>query len=187
MCWFVDPIASHAALLTQGGQSPAPSSSHSSRLRWRAQSRHAVQNGNSAETPADILADLKSLTATDLKKFGQAFDLELAGAKPEILQVVQQWLESSGSIKPPGAKERANLEAQRFAGDLPERMRSFDDHLAGEVISRAELAAKELSKEGFEAFGKLLGISLNGSKPSMLKQLKNFVSRLAVNHVQTQF
>ena len=41
--------------------------------------------------------------------------------------------------------------------------------------------------EGFRAFAKELGVTVTGTKPAMKKQLKDFVSGLAVTHVQTQF
>jgi hypothetical protein len=40
---------------------------------------------------------------------------------------------------------------------------------------------------GFEAFARLLGITVSGSKASMLKQVKDFVNRAAVIQDRTRF
>ena len=117
---------------------------------------------------------------------GAALDLELiAKTKSKNVADLRQWLESGGTVKPLGAA--AIAEANReFAGELPDLMKQVDASVASQVIERAEAAAK-LKKDVFAAFAKLLGLTVSGSKPQMMKQLKDFVNRLAVSHGQTRF
>jgi hypothetical protein len=147
----------------------------------------AFTDGSATETADKFLKDLNSLKTTEFKAFGEALNLELSGTKKEMVEAVQKWVESGGRVAPMTAKERAKREAERFAGDLPGRMTRIDQAAADEIIRKAEEASRELSKDAFAAFGELLGIPVSGTKPSMLRQIKDFVNRAAVSHAQTQF
>jgi hypothetical protein len=107
--------------------------------------------------------------------------------KPQNLDHLKQWIESRGQVVPAGPKQMALEQAREFAGNLPDRMQHVDSSVAQEVIQRAEAAARELSKAAFEAFAQLLRIPVHGTKTQMLKQVKDFVTRLAVIQRQTQF
>ncbi len=66
-------------------------------------------------------------------------------------------------------------------------MQSVTPENADRILQAVEAANKVLKVEGFQAFAAELGITVNGTKPTMKKQVKDFVSKLSVSHVQTQF
>src|SRR5262249_41685034 len=143
--------------------------------------------GSLSETADAVLQDISTLKATDLKQLGKALELEVTGAKAAMVETFRLWLTSGGTVAPLSAEQRAEQEVAQHVGDLVERMRVIDAQVAEEVIRRAEIAAKELSKEAFEAFGNRIGIPVKGTKAKMLQQIKDFVNRAAVSHAQTQF
>jgi hypothetical protein len=63
------------------------------------------------------------------------------------------------------------------------------NRLADTIISRAReaVADRKLGSKGFQEFAKLLGVTVYGTKPQMLKQLEDFVNRAAVIEARTQF
>ena len=150
---------------------------------------NALVNRSSEESVQSWLDDVGKLNKTDFKQLGKALNFDLSGDSAEDLESLRKWAESGGQTKPPDAKERAERIARELAGNLPDRMRVVDFQVAEEVIRKAEALAtdKKLTKDEFEAFGKLLGIPVTGTKPTMLKQIKDFVNRLARTHGQTQF
>jgi hypothetical protein len=149
----------------------------------------ALLAGSAGESIDAWAQDLGKLNVSALKQLGNALDLELTGAKAQLVADLRKWVESRGQARPTTAAERSRLAAAQFAGDLPDRIRRqmIDVQFAEEIHRKADAAAKELDKQGFEAFGKLLGIPVSGTKAAMLKQIKNFVDRAAVSHGQTKF
>ncbi len=148
---------------------------------------NAFFSGSNSESIDDFLKDLNSLSVMDLKKFGQLFQIELSGTKKDKLEAVKKWLSSKGEIKPKSAKEQANEKAIQIVGNLQEKMRGIDNLTADEILNRINSIYNELNKDEFQAFAKILGVSVSGTKQNMKKQLENYVNRAAISHTQTQF
>jgi hypothetical protein len=150
----------------------------------------ALLNGGSQEFIQALLDDAFKLSQANLKKLGKELNLDLSSDKLEVNEDIRKWIESGGQIKPPDARARAEQCARQLAGNLPDRMRGdVTGQVADEVKRKADDLGKDkkVGKDVLEAFGKLLGIPVTGSKPAMLKQIKQFVDRLAVSHGQTRF
>lgn len=144
-------------------------------------------NGSNTESIDDFLNDLNSLSTSDLKKFGQLYQIELSGTKKDKIEAIRKWLDSRGEVKPKSAKERAYEKAEQYVGNLPEKMRVIDNQTADEILTGINSIYKELNKDEFQAFAKILGVSVSGTKQNMKKQLDNYVTRAAISHTQTQF
>jgi hypothetical protein len=149
----------------------------------------AMISSSAGESADAWLKDVSRLNLTSLKQLGQALGIGMAGTKTAMVQDLRRWAESRGQVVPVTAADRALQKAREYAGDLPERMRNIDSHVADEAIRRAQAAYadKQLGKDGFEAFARLLGITVSGTKASMLKQVKDFVNRAAVIQDRTRF
>jgi hypothetical protein len=146
----------------------------------------ARSSGESFDTWA---LDLAKLNATDLKQVGKGLGIELKGAKAQNIADLRKWVESGGIAAPPDGAERARQAATLYTEHLLDRIMAggIDSQLAQEIHRQAEVAAKALNKQEFEAFGRMLGIPVSGTKPAMLKQIKDFVDRAAVSYGQTKF
>jgi hypothetical protein len=149
----------------------------------------ALIQGHSGETVQSWLDDVGNLSQSELKKLGKSISIEFSNDKSEVIEGLRVWAESKGKIKPPDARERDHRQARQLAGNLPNEIKVATPQVAEEVIRQAEILSKDkkISKDVFEAYGKLLGIPVTGTKPSMLKQIKEFANRLARTHGQTQF
>lgn len=147
-------------------------------------------NGSPADSADQLVADAGKLSLTDLRALAKGLRMAGTGGKPELLEDVRRWVESAGTYAPPSQSDLAHRRARELVGDLPERLHRMDDSLAREVLERAEAASKDkaLGKEGFEAFAELLlRAPVKGSKPQILKKIKDFVNALAVSHTRTNF
>lgn len=164
----------------------ASSSNHVPALAERART---ILRGQSSET-ADALAQVVGKLPSDqLKQLAKALELALAGTKAKMVEDFRVWLESGGRIAPLTKKDKVLRKAREYARDYTERMRSLDARTADEIVARAEQANrdKELGGDGFKEFARLLGVTVDGTKPKMLKQFTDAVNRMAVSHGQTQF
>jgi hypothetical protein len=79
--------------------------------------------------------------------------------------------------------------AQEHAGDLPEHMGADDAEDPDEVIRRSEVASedKKLTKDGFGAFARLLGIPVSDTNRQCSNSNWENVNRLARTYEQNQF
>jgi DNA-binding ferritin-like protein len=154
-----------------------------------AERARALVGGTSAETAEAIVQTAGKLGANDLKQLAKALGLALTGTKPQMVADLRAWLESGGRIAPLTAKDKAMQRAKEYADALAERMRSVDGRAAEDIIAMAEEAGKDkaLGVEGFKEFARLLGVTVSGTKPKMLKQFKDVINQMAVTHGQTQF
>ncbi len=139
-----------------------------------------------------FLKDFKKLSATDLKSFLAGISLHASGSKTALVLEVRRWLESKGTYAPASAAEKKSVQVQarlqELLGDLPERLSPMTPELADEVNRAAEAASKDkvLGSTGFAQFAeKLLGVPVKGSKPAILKQIKNTMERLVVSRAQS--
>jgi hypothetical protein len=154
-----------------------------------AERTRAIISGQSSEAADTLVKVVGKLTTGDLKQLAKALGLALAGNKAKIIEDFRIWLESGGRIAPLTAKDKAMQKAKEYAQGFTERMRTLDVQTADEIIARAEDAGKDkvLGVDGFKEFARLLGVTVDGTKPKMLKQFKEVISQMAVTHGQTQF
>jgi hypothetical protein len=154
-----------------------------------AERARTVISGTSQESAEALVKVLSKLPQAELKQLGSALSLAISGTKPKMLEDLTAWLESGGRIVPPTAKDKSMQKAKEYANGILDRMRSIDSHAVDAIFAKAEQASKDrgLDADGFREFARLLGVTVDGTKPKMLKQLKDTVNRMAVTHGQTQF
>lgn len=149
----------------------------------------ALVEGEKSESVTDFLRAVSGLKPDELKQFGTSLGLALTGTKAKLVADIHAWLESGGTQRPLTAEERAQQKVKEYAAGFEGRMGSLSSQQADELIRRAEtaIADKKMTKQHFQEFAQLLGLSVSGTKPKMMEQFRNYVNRLAVSHGQTQF
>jgi hypothetical protein len=154
-----------------------------------AERARAIVNGQSPETADNLAKVVGKLPAPELKQLAKALGLALAGTKSKMTEDFRIWVESGGRIAPQTPKEKAMQKAKEYAYGFAERMQTLDVQTADEINARAEEASRDkaLGAHGFKEFARLHGVTVDGTKPKMLKQFKEAISRMAVSHGQTQF
>ncbi len=141
----------------------------------------------SSETVPTFVDDFRKLSISDLGKVGKKLGIELSGSREEIVDAICEWIESSGRVVPPSARDRELVAAREAALEIKVLMDRVTTDNVDRILTVADKAYKDLKKDGFEEFAKHLGVSVDGTKAIMKKQFKDFVSRLSVTHLQTQF
>jgi hypothetical protein len=154
-----------------------------------AERARGVVGGASSDTAEALVKVVGKLRAEDVKQLGKALGVALAGTKPKMVEDFRVWLESGGRVAPLTAKDKAIQKAKEYAQGLAERMRAVDGQAADEIIARAEEASRDkvLGADGFKEFARLVGVTVDGTKPKMLKQFRDVINQMAVTHGQTQF
>jgi hypothetical protein len=154
-----------------------------------AERARALVGGQSSEMPDTLVKVVSKLPVPEIKQLAKALGLALAGTKTKMVEDFRVWLESGGRVAPLTTKDKAMQKAREYTHGLVERMRSLDVQTADEIIARAEQASKDkiLGADGFKEFARLLGVTVDGTKPKMLKQFKEVIGQMAVTHGQTQF
>jgi hypothetical protein len=154
-----------------------------------AERARAILTGQSPETADTVVKVVGKLPSGELKQLAKALGLALAGTKPKMVEDFRVWLESGGRTAPLTAKDKAIQKATEYAHGLADRMRNLDVQTADEIIAKAEAASKDkiLGADGFREFARLLGVTVDGTKPKMLKQFKEVIGQMAVTYGQTQF
>jgi hypothetical protein len=144
------------------------------------------------EKPADsieaFLKDAAKCAPADLRAIAAGIQLPVPAQKKAILAEIRQWLESMGAYAPKSASEKRKDRARELVGDLPQRLGGLTPELAAEIVGRAEAASKDkqLGAEGFVEFASLLlGTPVKGTKPGLLKKIREFIDRLVVSNAQT--
>jgi len=147
---------------------------------------------DAAAKPADsievFLKDAAKCAPADLRAIAAGIQLLVPTQKKAILAEIRQWLEAKGDYSPKSPLDKKKERARELVGDLPQRLGGMTPEFAAEIVGRAEAAAKdkELGTEGFVEFASLLlGTQVKGSKPALLKKIKEFVDRLVVSNAQT--
>ena len=144
-------------------------------------------SGQSDENIEFFLKDFKGISTTDIKKIGKGLFLEFGGKKDEMLSAMRRWIESGGEIKPKTAAEKEADAALEYSQLIKDEVSNVTTNNVDSILEVVDGAYKALKVKGFEAFGKQIGITLDGTKAKMKKQAVDFIKSLAVSHTQTQF
>jgi hypothetical protein len=143
--------------------------------------------GQSSELAEQIVKDLQKLAVGDLRQLGSILSVELPTKKNEAVRCLEEFVRSLGTVRPLSSNEKLQAAAKRYADNIVPLMADVDSSSVKTIIERIDAASKALAKPEFAEFARQLGITVNGAKPQMAKQIKDVVQRMAVTHDQTKF